>query len=63
MLPLQHSRQWRIASVVMMLLVLAFTLMPAVWFIDDKARALSWLDNADKWMHALTFLILSLWYA
>jgi VanZ family protein len=63
MLPLQHSRQWRIASVVMMLLVLISALMPAVWFFDDKARVLSWLDHADKWMHASTFLILSLWYA
>ena len=63
MLPLQHSRQWRIASVVMMLLVLTAALMPAVWFFNDKARVLSWLDNSDKWMHAATFLVLSLWYA
>ncbi|MGB5512280.1 MAG: VanZ family protein [Woeseiaceae bacterium] len=47
----------------MMLLVLIAALMPAVWFFDDKVRILSWLDNSDKWMHAATFLVLSLWYA
>ena len=63
MLPLNHSRQWRIASAVMMLLVMAFALMPAVWFFDDRASILSWLNYSDKWLHALTFLILSLWFA
>ena len=63
MLPLNHSRQWRIASIAMMLLVLASALMPAVWFLDDRASILSWLDHADKWLHASTFLVLSLWFA
>jgi VanZ family protein len=63
MLPLNHSRQWRIASVVMMLLVLASALMPAVWFFDDRASILSWLDHSDKWLHASTFLVLALWFA
>jgi VanZ family protein len=63
MLPLQHSRQWRIADVVMMLLVLTSALMPAFWFFDDKVRVLSWLDHADKWMHASTFMVLAVWYA
>lgn len=63
MLPLTHSRLWRIASAVMMLLVLIAALMPAFWFFDDKASVLSWLDHADKWLHAMTFLILSLWFA
>ena len=63
MLPLSHSRQWRIASVVMLLLVLASALLPAVWFLDDKRSVLSWLDNADKWLHASTFMILSIWFA
>lgn len=63
MLPLNHARQWRIASVVLLLLVLVAALMPAVWFLDDKAKVLSWLDHADKWVHATTFLTLSLWFA
>jgi len=63
MLPLNHSRQWRIASIAMLLLVLASALMPAVWFLDEKASVLSWLDHADKWLHASTFLVLSLWFA
>jgi VanZ family protein len=47
----------------MLLLVLVSALMPAVWFFDDRQSALSWLEHADKWLHALTFLVLSLWYA
>ena len=63
MLPLNHARQWRIASLVMMLLVLVSALMPAVWFFDDRRSILSWLDHTDKLLHASTFLVLSLWFA
>ena len=63
MLPLNHARQWRIASVVMLLLVLISALMPAVWFLDDRRSVLYWLDHSDKWLHASTFLLLSIWYA
>jgi VanZ family protein len=63
MLPLNHARQWRIAGLVIMLLVLALAMMPAVWFVDDRKSVLSWLDHADKWLHAWTFMILSLWFA
>lgn len=63
MLPLNHARQWRIASLAMMLLVLASALMPAVWFFDDRRSVLSWLGHSDKWLHACTFMILSLWFA
>ena len=47
----------------MLLLVLAAALIPAVWFFDDRKSALSWLDHADKWLHASTFLVLALWFA
>jgi len=62
MLPLQHARQWRIASVILMILVMAATLMPAVWFFEDKVTALTWFHDADKWLHGVTFLVLALWY-
>lgn len=63
MLPLRHARVWRTADVVLLLLVLVFALTPAAWFLDDAARTISWMRNVDKWLHATTFLVLTLWYA
>ena len=50
------------ASLVLLIGVLAATLMPAIWFWDDKPQAWSWLRNIDKWMHGVTFMVLSLWF-
>ena len=61
MLPLRHAGLWRFLSVLLLLVVLAATLMPAIWF-EDRARVLSWLLHADKWMHGLTFAFLALWF-
>jgi len=36
--------------------------MPAFWFLDDKAAALSWFERNDKWLHGFTFLTLSMWF-
>ena len=36
--------------------------MPAFWFLDDKAAALSWFERNDKWLHGITFLALSMWF-
>lgn len=63
MLPLQHAHQWRIASVVLLVLVLGSTLLPATWLLGDKAHALSWFAHADKWLHGVTFFVLALWFA
>ena len=62
MLPLQYAGLWRVLSLVILLAVLAGTLSPAVWF-DSRTEALNWLENADKWLHGLTFLFLSIWFA
>ena len=62
MLPLQYAGLWRVLSLVILLAVLAATLSPAVWF-DSRTEALNWLENADKWLHGLTFLFLSIWFA
>ncbi len=51
------------ASILIMILVLAATMLPAAWLFGDKAGALSWIAHADKWLHGLTFLALSLWFA
>lgn len=62
MLPLRYSRRWQVASLAILLLVLAATLMPAVWYWDDRFKALSWFEGVDKWLHGVTFLVLSLWF-
>ena len=63
MLPLQYSRYWRTASIFILILVLVATMLPASWFFNDKTSALSWFVHADKFLHAATFLVLSLWFA
>lgn len=63
MLPLRHLRFWRIAGLALLLLVLLFTLMPAVWFWDDRAGALAWLKHSDKVLHASTFALLAVWFS
>lgn len=63
MLPLQHARHWRIASVAMLVLVLVAAVMPAAWLFGDKRIASPWFAHADKWMHATAFLVMALWFA
>lgn len=63
MLPLRHAKRWRIASVVLLIAVLFATLMPAVWFIDNRVQALSWFRGVDKWLHGIVFFTLALWFA
>lgn len=63
MLPLGHARTWRVLSVALMIFVLVAAVTPATWFIDAKANALSMFQNIDKWLHAITFTTLSLWFA
>lgn len=63
MLPLRHLRFWRIAGVVLLCLVLTSALMPAVWFWDDRAGAVAWFRNADKFLHGATFLVLAVWFS
>ena len=63
MLPLRHAKRWRVASFIILLLVLASALMPAVWFWDHRSHAFSWLDGVDKGLHGITFLVLSLWFS
>ncbi len=62
MLPLRYARRWQVASLTLLLLVLVATLMPAVWYWDDRFKALARFDDVDKWFHGVTFLVLSLWF-
>lgn len=63
MLPLRYARRWTIASTVLLILVLALTVMPAIWLWPDRVRIVSWLDNLDKWAHVATFAFLAVWFA
>ena len=62
MLPIRHTGLWRISSAVILLVVLVLTLMPTFWFFGDKATAFDWFQHVDKWLHAVTFMALALWF-
>ena len=62
MRPLQHAALGRVLSALLVIAVLVGTLAPSLWF-DNRAEALSWFRNADKWMHGLTFVVLAIWFA
>ncbi|MDH3547574.1 MAG: VanZ family protein [Gammaproteobacteria bacterium] len=51
------------ASAFLLLFVLAMTLMPAVWFWPDRQIFVAWFIDVDKWLHAVTFVFLALWFA
>ena len=63
MLPLRHARWWRVLSVLILALVLTVAMSRAIWFLDDLDKALSWLQNVDKWLHGFTFVVLSVWFS
>lgn len=63
MLSLRYARGWRIAGVLLLLAVLAATMMPAVWFANDSHQLITWFMGVDKWLHALTFLFLAVWFS
>lgn len=62
MLPLQYARLWRALSAVLLLFVLAAALAPSWWF-ETRAEAISWFEQADKWLHGVTFLALTVWFS
>lgn len=63
MLPLRYPGYWRAASGVLLFAVLAAALLPPGWFWPAPGPEHSWLDNADKWAHAIAFAMLALWFA
>lgn len=63
MLPLQYAPRWRSASVVLLLAVLLAAISPAVWFWPDRIQMALWLGSFDKWTHAVTFVVLTVWFA
>lgn len=63
MLPLRYTQRWRAAGFLLLLLVLAATLMPAFWLLDDSKEFVTWFMDIDKWLHTLTFMFLAVWFA
>lgn len=61
MLPLQHPAVWRSISLALLVIVLIGALSPAIW-LGNKPDAMSFIKNADKWVHGLTFFVLALWF-
>jgi hypothetical protein len=63
MLPLRFAARWRVASIILLVLVLIGTLMPAVWFWPDRRGFVDWFVHVDKWLHGITFVLLAVWFA
>ena len=63
MLPLRYAARWRTASIVLLVLVLAATLVPPVWIWPDERRFVTWFVAIDKWLHGITFVVLAIWFA
>ncbi|HNP64272.1 MAG TPA: VanZ family protein [Woeseiaceae bacterium] len=51
------------ASLLILIMVLIAALMPAVWFWDDRVKGIAWFQSVDKWLHGITFLVLTVWFA
>ena len=63
MLPLRHVRRWQLASLLILIMVMIAALMPAVWFWDDRVKGIAWFQSVDKWLHGISFLVLTVWFA
>ena len=63
MLSLRYAGRWRAAGLMLLVVVLAATLMPAVWYMSDRREFISWFTNIDKWLHGATFLFLAVWFS
>ena len=59
MLPLRHTRWWRIAGGCVLLFVLAAALAPAFWWTPRIQTGIGF----DKWLHIATFLVLGVWFS
>ena len=63
MLPLRYAPYWRAFSVLLLLLVIAAAIMPAIWMWPDRGSIVRWFGEIDKLAHLLTFAFLAVWFA
>jgi VanZ family protein len=61
MLPLRHARRWQLAGIAVLAIVLAATLLPAIWFMQEMRDPR--IAHSDKWFHAITFMLLTIWFS
>ena len=63
MLPLRFARNWQVASIVLLLVILLAAVLPAVWFLPDRVNLITLFGGVDKWAHAAAFAFLTVWFA
>ena len=63
MLPLRYAPMWRAVSVLLLLIVIAAAIAPAMWLWPDRVSIVRWFGDIDKWAHGLTFALLAIWFA
>ena len=60
MLPLRYARRWQAAGIGALAVALVSALAPAILFpFDMSAGGI----GPDKWLHALTFMFLTVWFS
>jgi VanZ family protein len=63
MLPLRYVRGWRVAGFTLLAAVLLASLMPMVWLWPERGGFVSLFAHADKWLHGMGFVVLTVWFA
>ena len=63
MLPLRYAPFWHAVSALLLLLVIAAAIAPAIWLWPDRVSIIRWFGDIDKWAHGLTFALLAVWFA
>ena len=61
MLPLRYLTQWRIAGLLLLAFVFFAALVPSSLFFPGGLPVSEW-SQGDKWVHAMTFATLTIWY-
>jgi VanZ family protein len=60
MLPLDYPGRWQLAGLLLLLSILMAAVLPA--FLFPRIPIHAWF-GLDKWMHALAFAFLAVWFA
>lgn len=63
MLPLRYVQRWRIAGIIILALVLAASMMPAMLLWPDGPEFVILFIDTDKWLHGITFVFLTVWFS
>lgn len=61
MLSLLYPRRWQIAGIILLISVLVFALLPAIWFWPKSSPGS--FELSDKFLHGLTFTVLAVWFS